>query len=130
VAIQKLIELAGGIEKPYVICGDFNACPDTATYQFVSSGHLNSDSVKELQAIDEVEQNTEQVFYILTGNSRFAFPSEQYARIKKMVNDHGHSRTSTIFAGIETKISNFYHESSKSSTKQHNRNHPKYAPPS
>ena len=59
--MQRLIELAGGPDKPHIICGDFNSKPTSAPYQLMSDGHLNDSSFTDLQAILTVDSGDTQV---------------------------------------------------------------------
>lgn len=67
------MELAGGVDKPFIVCGDFNSTPDTPTYQFLCDGHLNSESIKELQALKADEQESEQVIIKMLSVDVFYF---------------------------------------------------------
>jgi len=59
--MQRLIELAGGMDKPHIICGDFNAWPGVAPYQLMADGHLSDASFTDLQAILTVDSGDSQV---------------------------------------------------------------------
>jgi len=59
--MQRLIALAGGLDKPHVICGDFNAWPGSAPYQLMSDGHLSDTSFTDLQAILTIDSGDSQV---------------------------------------------------------------------
>lgn len=59
--MQRLIELAGGLDKPHIICGDFNAWPGASPYQLMSDGHLNDNSFTDLQAILTIDSGDAQV---------------------------------------------------------------------
>jgi len=59
--MQRLIELAGGQDKPHIICGDFNAWPTAAPYQLMADGHLNDLSFTDLQAILTIDSGDSQV---------------------------------------------------------------------
>jgi len=59
--MQRLIELAGGLDKPHIICGDFNSKPSSAPYQLMADGHLNDSSFTDLQAILTVDSGDSQV---------------------------------------------------------------------
>ena len=59
--MQRLIELAGGLDRPHIICGDLNAWPGTAPYQLVADGHLNDTSFTDLQAILTIDSGDSQV---------------------------------------------------------------------
>jgi len=61
VTMQRLIELAGGLDKPHVICGDFNAWPTTSPYQLMSDGHLSDASFTDLQAVLTIDSGDSQV---------------------------------------------------------------------
>jgi len=59
--MQRLIELAGGPDKPHIICGDFNSKPASAPYQLMADGHLSDYSFTDLQAILTVDSGDNQV---------------------------------------------------------------------
>jgi len=59
--MRRLIELAGGLDKPHIICGDFNAWPSAAPYQLIADGHLNDNSFTDLQAILTIDSGDSQV---------------------------------------------------------------------
>jgi len=59
--VQRLIELAGGMDKPHIICGDFNSWPGTAPYQLMADGHLSDTSFTDLQAILTIDSGDSQV---------------------------------------------------------------------
>jgi len=59
--MQRLIELAGGADKPHIICGDFNSKPGSVPYQLMADGHLNDSSFTDLQAILSVDSGDNQV---------------------------------------------------------------------
>jgi CCR4-NOT transcription complex subunit 6 len=54
-AMKQLVQLAGRPDRPHVLCGDFNSCPDTAPYQLMADGFLNENSMNELQGLNVVE---------------------------------------------------------------------------
>jgi len=59
--MQRLIELAGGLDSPHIICGDFNSWAGVAPYQLMSDGHLNDTSFTDLQAILTIDSGDNQV---------------------------------------------------------------------
>jgi len=62
--MQRLIELAGGLDKPHIICGDFNAWPGASPYQLMADGHLNDNSFTDLQAILTIDSGDSQVKHL------------------------------------------------------------------
>ena len=60
-AIRELVSMAGGADKPHIICGDFNSTPDSSVYQLTKEGYLNDSSVTKLQEITSVNQPEGQV---------------------------------------------------------------------
>ena len=54
-AIKELVALAGGTDKPHIICGDFNSTPDSPGYQLARDGALNEENVKLLKGMKNVE---------------------------------------------------------------------------
>jgi len=61
VTMRRLIELADGMDKPHIICGDFNAWPGAAPYQLIANGHLDDNSFTDLQAILTIDSGDSQV---------------------------------------------------------------------
>jgi len=61
VTMQRLIELAGGLGKPHIICGDFNSWPGSPPYQLLVDGHLSDTSFTDLQAILTIDSGDTQV---------------------------------------------------------------------
>ena len=61
VTMQRLIELASGLDKAHIICGDFNAWPGSSPYQLVADGHLSDTSFTDLQAILTIDSGDSQV---------------------------------------------------------------------
>ena len=61
--MQRLIELAGGLDKPHIICGDFNSWPGASPYQLMADGHLNDTSFTDLQALLTIDSGDSQVTY-------------------------------------------------------------------
>ena len=49
------MSLAGGADKPHVICGDFNSMPTSPVYQLTREGYLNDLSMAKLQALPTVQ---------------------------------------------------------------------------
>ena len=56
-AIREVVAVADGPNNAHVVCGDFNAWPDTAVYQLSKEGYLNDASMAALQASTDVEMN-------------------------------------------------------------------------
>ena len=46
--------MAGGVQNPHVICGDFNSPPSSPAHQLTQEGYLNDDTMAKLQALDNV----------------------------------------------------------------------------
>ncbi len=62
-AIRELVATADGPHNPHLICGDFNAWPETPVYQLVKEGYLNDDSMTSLQNMRSVNLPTGQVSF-------------------------------------------------------------------
>ena len=46
--------MAGGVQQPHLICGDFNSPPLTPAYHVVTEGYLDDGSMSALQALTKV----------------------------------------------------------------------------
>jgi mRNA deadenylase 3'-5' endonuclease subunit Ccr4 len=74
-AVQKLIELAGGVDKSHIICGDFNSWPGTPPYQLMTDGSLNETSLIALQGIESIDAGEEQFLPVVNlWSDGFQFP--------------------------------------------------------
>lgn len=53
--ISRLIALAGGSDKPFILCGDFNSTPDTPVYQVTRDGYPSDSSLSHLQELKTIK---------------------------------------------------------------------------
>ena len=64
-AINELVRQTGGVDKPHIICGDFNSTPDCPCYQLICDGSINDKNRKLLQDIRMIEMSNGDVSIIM-----------------------------------------------------------------
>jgi hypothetical protein len=47
--------MAGGLQNPHILCGDFNCESTCAPFQLARDGYLSNEMIEKLQAMEYIE---------------------------------------------------------------------------
>ena len=60
-AMRHIVKLAGGTDKPHILCGDFNQEPHMPGYQLMENGYLSDDNKGRLRKNITLNNNRNEV---------------------------------------------------------------------
>ncbi|XP_066264484.1 uncharacterized protein [Branchiostoma lanceolatum] len=88
VAMSELVKFAGGVDKPHILCGDFNSSPFSPAYGILARGYLGGGGYEMFRALRpfKVSDNESKCLIELLPSSLYSHPSKSlksaYAEVK------------------------------------------------